>query len=289
MRLIPLRSIVMALMSLVTVAHAQDTAQSGETGVTVQSILSVVFPAGPHAPAFIALTRYTLPPGTGTTSGATTGPRLIWVEAGEVTIRSADADTGFRRAADAPAMTGGGGPDVVLGPGANYLPPDPAPFELRNDGARGAVFLDALVFPRAPFGLVAHTTMDAVVVDPLVDGVADAMPGAPVEVRLDRFDIAAGQRFDLIAAPGPRLFVVESGTLGLAAGMGGITYSAAAGNNPGSTAGRSRSVAPGGEALLTARGSVVVQAGASGSVSNLGRTRLVLLMLSVLPAGIAVP
>jgi hypothetical protein len=288
MRLVTIRStVVVVLLSLVTigpVAHAKDTAQPDETGVRVQQILSVGFPDVPVAPAFIAITRYTLPPGTGLASGATTGPRLFLVETGEITIRSAGSDSGFRRAADAPAMSGPGGPDVILRPGDHYFPTNPNSFELRNDGARAAAFLDAIVFPKAPLGIVPYTTMDGVVVDPLVAGVADAVPSAPVELRIERLDVATGQQVALTAAPGPRLFVVESGTLGLAADAGVMTYSGAAGNNPGSTAGRVRTVAPGSESLLTARGSVFVQAGASGAASNLGRTRLVLLSLSLLPA-----
>jgi hypothetical protein len=286
---------LLVLIDLVTgapiasVARAHNSSVAGESNVAVQEIVAVSFDKAPSAPAFIAITRYTLPPGTSIASGETTGPRLFIVETGEVTIRSASFDTGFRRAADAPAMSGAGGPDVTLVPGDHYLPVDPTSFELRNDGARAGVFLDAIVFPKAPLGIVPYTTMDGVVVDPLVAGVADAMPGTPVELRIERLDVATGQQFVLNAAPGPRLFVVESGTLGLAAEAGVITYSGAAGNNPGSTAGRVRTVAPGSESLLTARGSVVVQAGANGAASNLGRTRLVLLSLSLLPVIPATP
>jgi hypothetical protein len=269
-------------------ALAHDSAAPTESGVATQPILAVSFADAPVAPAFVAVTRYTLPPGTAIDAGPTDGPRLFLVESGEITVRSAvPDDSGFRRAADAPprAAPGGGGNDVLLRAGDHHLPADPAPVELQNDGARAAALLDAIVFPSTPMGLVPYTTMDGVVVDPLVGGVADVLPAAPVEVRIERLDVATGEQVPLAAAPGPRLFVVESGTLGLSAGGGIITYSSAAGNNPGAVAGRVRTVAVGSEALLTARGSVVVQADAVGVARNLGRTRLTLLSLAVLPSG----
>ncbi len=284
---------VVALSTLLTVlastpaSPASGAVRPTDAGVTIQSILDVRFADAPAAPAYIAMTRFTLPPGTSFNSGPTMGPRLFLAESGEVTVRSTVSDGGFRRAADAPdgpATSGAGGPEVIIRAGDYFLPVDPTPLQLRNDGTRAASFLDAIVFPSAPQGAVPYTTMDGVVVDPLVTGVADAVPVAPVELRIERLDVATGEQVILAAAAGPRLFVVESGTLGLAADAGVITYSGAAGNNPGSIAGRVRTVAPGSESLLTARGSVVVQAGASGRARNLGRTRLVLLSLTLLSA-----
>ncbi len=267
-------------------ALAKDTSTPVDGGVATQPILAVQFPDTPPAPAFVAVVRYTLPPGTSVPSGETTGPRLFIAESGEITVASIESDAGFRRAADAPPSQSSqtSVTDAILRPGDHFLLTDPAPIDLRNDGSRAAVVLDAFVFPAAPLGVVPHTTMDGVVVDPLVFGVADAMPAAPVELRIERLDIDNGSQISLTASSGPRLFVVESGTLGLFAETGVITYSGAAGNNPGSTAGRVRTVSPGSESLLTARGSVVVQAGASGAARNLGRTRLVLLSVTLLPA-----
>ncbi|HEY7036066.1 MAG TPA: hypothetical protein VH482_32335 [Thermomicrobiales bacterium] len=288
MRLVTVRAlllvVLLGLARLGHVARADDSATPEAAGVTIQLVLRARFDDAPPAPAFIAVTRYTLPPGTSIASGTTTGPRLFLVENGEVTIQSTNADSGFRRAADAPPISGEGGPDVTLRPGDHYRPTDPTSFALRNDGTLGADFLDVIVCPQAPFGLVPYTTMDGIVVDPLGNGVAGVVPGAPVELRIERLDVASGQRVALAAVPGPRLFVVESGTLGLAADAGVITYSGAAGTNPGSTAGRARTVAPGTQSLLTARGSVFVQAGASGTATNLGRSRLMLLSVSLLPA-----
>jgi hypothetical protein len=267
-------------------ALAQDTSQSPDSGVMVRPILTVRFSDVPPAPAFIAVIRFTLPPGTSITSGPTTGPRLFLAESGAITVTSTVSDSGFRRAADAPpapSSSRDAATDAILRPGDHFLPPDPAPRELRNDGPRAAVFLDAMVFPHAPLGVVPYTTLDGVVVDPLVAGIADLVPTGLVELRIERLDIATGEQVALAVAPGPRLFVVESGTLGLAAAAGVITYSGAASNNPGSVAGRVRTVAPGSESLLTARGSVVVQAGASGAARNLGRTRLVLLSVTLQP------
>jgi hypothetical protein len=279
--------LVLTFVMAAPTALAKDTSTPVDGGVATQPILAVQFPDTPPAPAFVAVIRYTLPPGTSVPSGETTGPRLFIAESGEITVASIESDSGFRRAADAPPSQSSqtSVTDAVLRPGDHFLPTDPAPLDLRNDGSRAAVFLDAFVFPAAPLGVVPHTTMDGVVVDPLVVGIADAVPTAPVEFRLERLDIDNGAQIALIASLGPRLFVVESGTLGLFAETGVITYSGAAGNNPGSTAGRVRTVAPGSESLLTARGSVVVQAGASGAARNLGRTRLVLLSVTLLPVG----
>src|SRR5262249_9207034 len=288
MRLIAVRALLLVeLLSFGAVGHvadADDTATPDAAGVAIHPVFAARFADVPPAPAFVAVTRYTPPPGPSLASGTTTGPRLFLVESGEVTIHSTEADTGFRRAADAPPVSGAGGPDVTLRPGDHYAPTDPASFRLRNDGARGADFLDAIVFPKAPFGLVPYTTMDAVRVDPRVAGVADALPAAPVEMTIERLDVAPDQEVALAAAPGPRLFVVESGSLGLAADAGVITYGDAASSNPGSSAGRVRAVAPGSESPVTALGPVVVQAGASGAARNRGQTHLMLLSLSLLPA-----
>jgi hypothetical protein len=281
MRLVTAR--LLALEALLTLAAAVPAAAD----VTTEPILAVRFADAPPAPAYIAVTRFTLPPGTAVDSGPTTGPRLFLVESGNLTVRSAaSADTGFRRAADAPAaaLPPGASPDVLLHAGEYHLPADPASRELRNDGTHAAAFLDAVVFSSAPVRTAPFTTAAGVIVDPLVAGIADALPATPIELRIERLDVATGEQVALAAAPGPRLLVVESGTLGLAATAGVITYSSAAGNNPGAVAGRVRTVAPGSEALLTARGSVFVQAGAVGTAGNLGRTRLVLLSLTLLPA-----
>jgi hypothetical protein len=288
MRLIAVRALMLVILpNVVSVNHvavADETATPDAAGVAIHVILTARFVDVPPAPVFVAVTRYTLPPGTSVASGTTTGPRVIVVETGEVTMHFANADTGFRRAADAPPMSGAGGPDIALRLGDRYLPTDPAPFQFRNDGARGADFLDAIVFPKAPFGLVPYTTMDGIVVEPLVAGVADAVPAAPVELTIERFDIAPGQQVALAAARGPRLFLVESGSLGLAAAAGVITYGDAASSNPGSSVGQVRTVAPGSESPVAAFGSVVVQAGASGTASNRGLSHLMLLSLSLLPA-----
>jgi hypothetical protein len=291
MRLTASRFLVALMVFACTVSVptvlAQETSVPADEEVSTQPILAVQFPHTPPAPAHIAVVRYTLPPGTSVPSGETTGPRLFIAESGEITVASTESDSGFRRAADAPPNQSSQASitDAILQPGDHYLPTDPAPLDLRNDGSRAAAFLDAFIFPTAPLGVVPHTTMDGVVVDPLVVGIADAVPTAPFELRIERLDLANGAQITLVASSGPRLFVVESGTLGLSAETGVITYSGAAGNNPGSTAGRVRTVSPGSESLLTARGSVVVQAGASGAARNLGRTRLVLLSVTLLPAG----
>jgi len=286
-----LLSLALPLAAFASVAAAQESRPITEADVASRQILSVEFAIAPPAPAFIALVRFTLPPGAAVDSGPIAGPRLFLVESGEVAVGAVDPpDLGFLRAADAPpGAVAGFGPAVILRPGDHFVATGPEPVELRNDGAQAAVFLDTVIVSGSSSAVSPHTSANGVVVDPLVAGVANALPAAPIELRFERLGIATGSEIALPAASGPRLFVVESGTLGLAAVSGEITYSSAAGNNPGSVAGRARTLSPGKETLLTARGSVFAQPDAVGIARNIGRTHLVLLAITILPAGHAKP
>jgi len=257
-------------------------AYSGE--IVTLPMLSATFTESPPAPAFVAVTRTILPPRTSISSGETAGPRLIVVESGDVELQSSVGNAGFLRAADAsPGMASisGGITDAVLHPSDTFRLNKQAAIDFVNTGSHAAIYLDLILFPKPPLGMGPFTTMDGVVVDPLVGVVADALPVAPVHVRIDRLELAQGVPIDLASVDGPRLIVVESGTLGVSVASGVITYSSAAGLNPGSTAGRSRTVPTEREMLLRARGSIVVHADATGTLCNLGRNQLHLFWVQI--------
>jgi hypothetical protein len=270
-------SVLMRFSGTAAVAAAQ-------TGVVTEAVVSEQFADAPPAPAFVALTRTILPPGTSITSGESPGPRLILVVSGDVDVQRAEGSSGFLRAADAsPAMTstGGGMVERVLQAADTYRFTSTEAVEFANTSPQAATYFDLIVFPQAPSGLAPYTTTDGVVVDPLVTGQANRLPSTPLEIRIDRLELALGSQIDLLATDGPRLLVVQSGTLGISVASGVITYSSAAGLNPGSTAGRSRAALSDRETLLRARGSVVVQADARGSIRNLGRNHLELLSVQL--------
>lgn len=278
-----------ALLVLTSVAPAAIAHEAGPwvgTGIASQRILTVRFADAPAAPAFIAVVRFILPPGATIASDPTVGPRLFLVESGEVTLRSGNpGESGFLRAADAPTSAVGPGASelgVSLLPGAFHAVTEPVPIELRNETGHATVILHAMISPTPPSFVRPATGANGAITDPLVSGVASALPAAPITVQIDRVGIDTGRQVTLPPAPGPRLLVVQSGTLGLAAIAGDISYSSAASNNPGSVAGRVRTAAPGSEILLTARGSAFLQPDASGIARNLGRNRLTLLALSIL-------
>jgi hypothetical protein len=267
------------------VAQAGESATPTGDEITSQTIAGGHFPNAAAMPMFVALARYILPPGTSITSGTTSGPRLIYVESGTLSIQSSTDHRGFRQAADAPrwaASSSGAMIDAVLPAGAHYQPvlADTA-FAFANEGTRAATFLDAIVFPTAPTGIVPYTTMDGVVVDPLVVAIGVTVPATLLDLEIARVELSTNAEMPLTDSAGPRLFVIESGTLEIANESGSISYSGAAGLNPGSQPGRSRAIDPGSQTIVRARGSIVVEEGAVGRISNHGRGRLVLLGLFV--------
>lgn len=269
-------------------AFANDNDLWTGPGIASQRILSVSFAGAPPAPAFVAVVRFILPPGATIASDPTTGSRLFLAESGEVVLRSGQpGESGFLRAADAPPSAVGAGAldeSVALSPGAFYAVTEPTPIELRNEARQAAIILHAIISATPPAFVRPSTAASGAITDPLVSGVASTLPPAPITVQIDRAGIDTGRHVPLPPAPGPRLLVVESGTLGLAVIAGDISYSSAASNNPGSVAGRVRTATPGSEILLTARGSAFLQADATGVARNLGRNRLTLLVLSIFSA-----
>ncbi len=280
-----------ALLVLISIAPAALAHEGGPwvgTGIASQRILTVRFGDAPAAPAFVTVVRFILPPGAAVASDPILGPRLFLVESGEITLLSGNpGEPGYLRAADAPASVVGPGASelgVSLSPGAFHAVTEPVPIELRNEAGQATVILHAMISSTPPAFARPATGANGAITDPLVSGVASGLPPAPIELQIERVGIDTGQQAALPAAPGPRLLVVESGTLGLAAIAGDISYSSAASNNPGSVAGRVRTAAPGSEILLTARGSAFLQPNASATARNLGRNRLTLLALSILSA-----
>lgn len=277
-------SCVLLPMMTAQIGRADDSTSTPDD-VTSQTIATAQFVNPATTPMFIALARYILPPGTSITSGATTGPRLIYVESGQLSIQSDAGRPSFLRAADAPLWaesSSGNGGGFVLPAGAHYQPIiAETTFDFANQGARAAIFLDAMVVASAPTGIAAYTTMDGAVVDPLVVAIGAHVPSGPIDVDITRVELGANAALDLPATTGPRLIVVESGTLQIANETGAMSYSSSAGLNPGSQPGRSRPIARGRSAVLRARGSIVVEVGASGRIANTGRGHLMLLGLFV--------
>lgn len=266
-------------------ARAQESTPVA-TEVEVDTVLAAIYDRAPAAPAFVGLARFTLPPGVAVGGGSIDGPRVYLVEAGAIAVSPAEPATVRRGVEPATPTTEpvAAGKEVVLRAGDALIAPRVPPFAVRNAGDGPAIFLDLAIWPGAGGPIRPFTSDAGVIFEPLTIGVAAVMPPAPIRVALTAMTIPPNQVVALAPELGPRLIYVESGRLGLGVEQGTVSYMPAAFSSPGAVPGAARELPPGRRALLTAGGSVVLQADSASHVENLGRTKVILLTLTVLPA-----
>ena len=265
---------------------------AGQPEVVVVEAIAAVEAAGLTTPLFVGLAQVIVPPGVRSEAAGTPGPRLLAVESGTLTVGlTTTAKRGMvTRAASTPGISPreiiGAGGEAMLGPGDRLALGPSSVREVRNDGAKPAVFLDAALFPPGPEPVTAaFTTPDGIVFQLLAGSVADALPAGPISLVLERVRVPPGAALPSTARAGTALAYVESGSLALVPQVGAVRYSRAAAPAPFSVAAPMREIALGAETALTAGASVFLPAGAAVEARN-GRTvPAVLLFLEVRPSG----
>jgi hypothetical protein len=256
------------------------------TGIAVEALAGVET-EGLTGPLFLGLAKLVIPPGVGTEAGDTPGPRLLAVEAGYLTVvttRPSVVTVAARQGVP-------GGPEdraagtLVVGPGERLALPDGGAREIRNDGARPVVFLDAALFPPGPDPLLpAFTTPEGLVFQLRAGATVEAVPTGRLRVSLSRVYLARLGALPAAPWPGPAIAYVDTGVLELEPTGGEVRYARAAAATANSTGGAVRPVAVGSRLTVTAGGSVVLATGAAIEARNPRAAPVVVLLLEVAPA-----
>jgi hypothetical protein len=259
---------------------ATPAAESPEPEV----ILDISFAELPPAPVFIGVARLKFPSTAGIVGGSIAGPRMFLIETGRFAVLADDPaviwrETDVSKAEDVPA-----GAEVTLEAGDLLIVQRNPPYTVVNIDEKPATLLDIVIWPPISERIRPFVTEAGVIFEPLVIGDVHQLPDNPARMVLQRFSLPRSAVTPFELDLGPRLLYVESGVLGIAAWTGIVHYSSSASNAPGSVSGRLRDLDPGDETLLTAGGGATFQAGATGLIQNLGRTRLDLLELRFEPA-----
>jgi hypothetical protein len=258
----------------------------------VEQLAAIELATLPAGPLFLGLAQIVVPPGVGTTDAATPGPRLIVMEAGTLTVTTAGPAEVLRASfSNAPARWTAVPPGsvVILGSGDRLVLAADALGEVRNDGARAAVYLDAALFAPGPRPIdPAFTTADGISFQLLVGAIADVTAIAPAEFALARLHLPRGEALPATPRVGPAVVYVESGSLEVvptAMASAGVQFSRAAAPAPFSTAGPLREVPLGARLRLTAGGALFVPDGAAISAANERDVPAVVLLVELRPVG----
>jgi hypothetical protein len=273
---------------LVSGAHVAAQATPEATLVAepseLETVLDITFAELPGTPVFVGLARLKFPSTAGIVGGSIAGPRMFLIESGEFAVLADDPAIVWRENDPSQAEEIPAGAEVVLAAGDLLIVQRNPPFTVVNIGEAPASLLDIVVWPPISERIRPFVTEAGVIFEPLVIGDVQQFPEVPARMLLERFSLPRSAALPFELDLGPRLLYVESGVLGIAAWSGTIHYSSSASNSPGSVSGRLRDLDPGDETLVTAGGAVTFQAGATGLLQNLGRTRLDLLDLRFVPA-----
>lgn len=270
------------------IAVLPGAARSGPASpVAVEELATVVVAALPPAPLFLGLAQVVVPPGVRTEAAGSVGPRLLAVESGLLTVAAEGPGAAVRAAGGG----GWGGPEpvvagagIVLGPGDRLVLESGAVREVRNDGARSAVYLDAALMPAgdAP-GDAAFTTEGGVSFQLLAGDVLADVPPAPVAFSLSRLRLPPGGALPPDARLGPAIAYVEAGLLEVVATAGAASFSRAASPAPLSAAGPMRPIVPGRAVTVTAGASLALMGGSEVAASNGREVPATLLLVEVRP------
>lgn len=242
-------------------------------------ILDITFDELPQTPAFVGVARLKFPVGAGIVGGSIAGPRLFLIESGEFSVLVDDPAIIWRASDPLLAEDLGAGSEAVLTATDLLIVQRNPPFTVVNSGDKPGALLDIVIWPPIGERVRPFITEAGVIFEPLVIGDALQLPENPARVVLQRFSLPRSAMASFELDLGPRLLYVESGVLGVAASSGTVHYSSAASNTSGSVSGRVKTLPTGDEALLTAGGAALIQAGTTGTIRNLGRTELDLLEL----------
>lgn len=169
----------------------------------------------PPAPALVGLARVTYAPGATEQIGIGTYSDLVYVESGELTIRT-DGLATVTRSTDPlnqPEQFGAG-TAFVIAQGDSAIIPGGFPVEISNPGQHESVLLVGFVgiVEGDPAGRPAEPT--GVTQQLLGMGITDAIPATPGIVSLEGIDIAANTSQPIaVGSPGLTLIAINSGTI----------------------------------------------------------------------------
>jgi predicted SnoaL-like aldol condensation-catalyzing enzyme len=234
----------------------------------------------------VAVERFSFLPGGSRTWQAVLGPRLLYLEAGALTVvvdrhspwsASVTQLGSVSALADATPIAPGG--VVTLAPGEMILLAEDARVSTRNDGSRGAVLVAVEIYvPGVPGGGGPGAgSVDAEMIDlsfdVLTSDLAISLRQGEAVFAIGRATLAPGARFAGHETAGSALLIVESGSLSL--------------TTPGTTAtvrrgadGTSEDVA---KAMLTVGDVALLPPRTAGSWRNEGDGVLVVLVVAVRP------
>ena len=271
--------IVTPLITTIPAAAQQATAATPVT----EPVFAVILDTLPVPPLFIGMARLTFPPGAHILGGPIAGTRLFLIETGTLTV--ALDDPGTIQRAGTPHLTeiADSGTQTTLASGDLLSVSGIPPFTITNSADVPATLLDIVLWPPVEEQVRPFITEYGVIFEPLVIGEVTSVPEKPVQLLLERTSVPRDDELSYAPDAGPMLVYVDSGRLGIHASSGALSYASSAANAPGSVVGRIRTLEPGRDAVLTAGGSVVLQSGATGIFTNLGRNQLELLVLRFQP------
>ena len=173
--------------------------------------------ARPPAGAFVRLGRLTFAPGASQPRTAIIGPLLVAVERGALTA-VVEGEAVLVRGEDASANASPTG-EVIVGAGDALLLSSSARYSVRNTGAAPAVVLTLALFPwnsgatdAAPF-FWPEAGLPEITAQLLAEGVVTDLPEGPAKIALGRVSLAVGAELNVDRVTGPRLAIVEAGTL----------------------------------------------------------------------------
>lgn len=281
-------------MLLVGLQPTVGVAQSSGTVavVTIETIAELAIEQTQPVPLFFGVAHVIVPPGTTTETAGTAGPRLIAVEAGTLTITTATAAAVVRATTpeSRPPEPVTPNADVVLGPGDRFLASDAAIRQIRNEGTRPSVYLDAALFPPGPETVsTAFTTSEGISFQLLAGVTTETVPRLPMTFRLQRLRLAAAGELPSQPRDGPALIYVEAGSLGLEATSGVVHFSRSASPAPFSTSGPMKPAKIGAKLNMSAGASAYLEHGSAIVATNQRDVPATILMLAIRPASSGSP
>jgi quercetin dioxygenase-like cupin family protein len=308
MRALFISSIAAALASVVVLQGSTSQAALDATPVplSAQSLADATVSALPPSPVVVALARFTFSASASFPSLMVSGPELIYVEAGTLTVRlPGDADeaeemgdlvtrnaTAASTSAQTPATPEDGQFEFTLNPGDSLRVPSDTPHDIRNRGEAMAVFLAAAITPQPARAATPSWPPDGSVgpipggieLQPLDVGYATgtvSLSGS-ARITLSRLTIPPGNELPRHQAGGPELVTVEAGKLAIAV-EGGELEVRAAPTAPVEPIHAEESSTQATTIRLAANGAALIQPGTIVTERNAGEGQLVVLRLTVLP------
>ena len=177
---------------------------------TDQALIRAVFEILPAAPALVALAQFTYQSGSLFGPAAGPGPVVFRMEAGQLTFQAEGPLTfvASLSTASVAQRTIEPGTSFDIRPGNQLLVPGNTTHQARSSGAVTAAMMGLAIFPQVP----PQQFPPGITFQPLVMGMASAIPQSPAEVSLDRVHCGRGAVLDL-AYSGPTLYHLKDGRM----------------------------------------------------------------------------